>query len=111
MDLDKIRQEIDEIDSQIVQLLEERMHLVEDVVAYKKATGKPILDTKREELIFEKVRSRISNKKLFQIFSNVRVIIRIKTSNEKRTILYTRNLSSWYVRRTRPLSDFQMATS
>lgn len=63
MDLDRIRQEIDQIDDQIVKLLEERMHLVEGVVAYKKASGKPILDTKREEAIFEKVRSRISNKK------------------------------------------------
>lgn len=54
MDLDIIRQEIDQIDDQIVQLLEERMHLVEGVVAYKKSTGKPILDTKREEVIFEK---------------------------------------------------------
>lgn len=57
MDLDIIRQEIDQIDDQIVKLLEERMHLVEGVVAYKKASGKPILDTKREEVIFEKVRS------------------------------------------------------
>ena len=75
MDLDKIRQEIDKIDSQIVQLLEERMHLVEDVVTYKKDTGKPILDTKREELIFEKVRSRISNKKyeetIVEAFSDI----------------------------------------
>ena len=75
MDLDKIRQEIDKIDSQIVQLLEERMHLVEDVVAYKMATGKPILDTKREEVIFEKVRSRISNKKyeetIVETFSDI----------------------------------------
>ena len=63
MDLDIIRQEIDQIDDQIVKLLEERMHLVEGVVAYKKASGKPILDTKREEAIFEKVRSRVSNKK------------------------------------------------
>ena len=61
MDLDNIRQEIDKIDDQIVQLLEERMHLVEGVVAYKKASGKPILDTKREEAIFEKVRSLIKN--------------------------------------------------
>ncbi|MDK7171551.1 chorismate mutase, partial [Streptococcus oralis] len=29
MDLDIIRQEIDQIDNQIVKLLEERMHLVE----------------------------------------------------------------------------------
>ena len=63
MDLEIIRQEIDKIDDQIVQLLEERMQLVEGVVAYKKASGKAILDTKREEVIFEKVRSRVSNKK------------------------------------------------
>ena len=62
MDLDIIRQEIDQIDDQIVKLLEERMNLVEDVVAYKKASGKAILDTKREEAIFEKVRNRVEDK-------------------------------------------------
>ena len=62
MNLDIIRQEIDQIDDQIVKLLEERMHLVEGVVAYKKTSGKPILDTKREEIIFEKVRNRVTNK-------------------------------------------------
>lgn len=63
MDLDIIRQEIDQIDDQIVKLLEERMHLVEGVVAYKKASGKLILDTKREEVIFEKVGSRVEDKR------------------------------------------------
>ena len=63
MDLDSIRQEIDQIDDQIVKLLEERMQLVEGVVAYKKASGKSILDTKREEVIFEKVRSRVEDKR------------------------------------------------
>ena len=63
MNLDIIRQEIDQIDNQIVKLLEERMHLVESVVAYKKASGKPVLDTKREEIIFEKVRSRVEDKR------------------------------------------------
>ena len=75
MDLDTIRQEIDKIDDQIVQLLEERMHLVEGVVAYKKASRKPILDTKREEIIFEKVKSRVSNKKyeeaIVETFSDI----------------------------------------
>ena len=63
MDLDIIRQEIDQIDDQIVKLLEERMHLVEGVVAYKKSSGKPILDTKREEVIFDKVRNRVEDKR------------------------------------------------
>ena len=62
MNLDIIRQEIDQIDDQIVKLLEERMHLVEGVVAYKKSSGKPILDTKREEVIFEKVKNRVEDK-------------------------------------------------
>ena len=63
MNLDMIRQEIDQIDDQIVKLLEERMHLVEGVVAYKKASGKPILDSKREEIIFEKVKNRVEDKR------------------------------------------------
>ena len=63
MDLNSIRQEIDQIDDQIVKLLEERMHLVEGVVAYKKASGKPILDSKREEVIFEKVKNRVEDKR------------------------------------------------
>lgn len=63
MDLDIIRQEIDQIDDQIVKLLEERMQLVESVVAYKKASGKPILDTKREAIIFEKVRNHVEDKR------------------------------------------------
>ena len=63
MNLDIIRQEIDQLDDQIVKLLEERMHLVEGVVAYKKASGKPVLDTKREEVIFEKVKNRVEDKR------------------------------------------------
>ena len=63
MNLDIIRQEIDQIDDQIVKLLEERMHLVEGVVAYKKASGKPVLDSKREEVIFEKVKNRVEDKR------------------------------------------------
>ena len=75
MDLEIIRQEIDKIDDQIVQLLEERMQLVEGVVAYKKSSGKPILDTKREEVIFEKVKCRVGNKKyedtIVETFSDI----------------------------------------
>ena len=67
MNLDIIRQEIDQIDDQIVKLLEERMHLVEGVVAYKKASGKPILDSKREEVIFEKVKNRVEDKRYQEI--------------------------------------------
>ena len=75
MDLDIIRQEIDQVDDQIVHLLEKRMHLVEGVVAVKKASGKQILDTKREELIFERVRNKVEDKRyqepIVAIFSDI----------------------------------------
>lgn len=63
MDLDMIRQEIDTIDSQLVQLLEQRMNLVGQVVAYKKEHHKPVLDSKREEVIFQKVAAAVDDKR------------------------------------------------
>ena len=75
MDLDIIRHEIDQVDDQIVHLLEKRMHLVERVVAVKKVSGKQILDTKREELIFERVRNKVEDKRyqetIVAIFSDI----------------------------------------
>ena len=75
MDLDIIRHEIDQVDDQIVHLLEKRMHLVERVVAVKKPSGKQILDTKREELIFERVRNKVEDKSyqetIVAIFSDI----------------------------------------
>ena len=62
MNLENIRQEIDQVDAQLVCLLEKRMDLVDQVVTYKKSVGKPILDSKREEVIFDKVRNRVENK-------------------------------------------------
>ena len=75
MDLDIIRHEIDQVDDQIVHLLEKRMHLVEGVIAVKKASGKQILDMKREELIFERVRNKVEDKRyqepIVTIFSDI----------------------------------------
>lgn len=61
MNLEEIRQEIDQVDAQLVALLEKRMDLVSQVVAYKQASGKAVLDSKREEVIFAKVAERVSN--------------------------------------------------
>ena len=61
MDLELIRKQIDQVDQELVSLLEKRMALVEQVVAFKKSSGKPVFDSKREEAIFEEVRSLIKN--------------------------------------------------
>ena len=48
-DLLKLRDEIDKIDNQIVDLFEKRMEIVESVANYKISTGKPVLDRSREK--------------------------------------------------------------
>lgn len=49
LDLLKMRDEIDVIDSQIVQLFEERMQICENVARFKIETGKPVFDKSREQ--------------------------------------------------------------
>lgn len=61
-DLNIIRQEIDQVDQELVALLEKRIALVTQVAAYKRVTGKAILDTSREKVVLNKVASRVQNK-------------------------------------------------
>ncbi|MCI8371632.1 MAG: prephenate dehydratase [Lachnospiraceae bacterium] len=49
LDLSKIREELDELDTQFTQLLEKRLELCKDVAEYKIETGKPVLDREREK--------------------------------------------------------------
>ena len=54
MDLQELRRKIDEIDSQIVSLYEQRMDISKEVAEYKIETGKKVFDNVREE---EKLRA------------------------------------------------------
>ena len=55
LDLNKIRDDIDVTDKQIVELFEKRMKLCESVAEYKIANGKEVLDVTREKQKIEKV--------------------------------------------------------
>lgn len=57
LDLNAIRDNIDETDRAIVELFEKRMKLCEEVAEYKIETGKQVLDTTREKQKIEKVTS------------------------------------------------------
>lgn len=59
MDLDSIRQEIDQIDQELVALLEKRMVCVGQIVKYKEQKGLPVLDQEREREVLEKVGSLV----------------------------------------------------
>ena len=57
-DLIKLRDEIDDIDDQVVRLFERRMAVAEKVAAYKRSVGKPVLDKERKKSKFKRLRKR-----------------------------------------------------
>lgn len=59
--LDEIRNDIDDIDSSIVELFEKRMKLCENVAEYKIENGKNVLDKQREDEKIKKVKSLAHN--------------------------------------------------
>lgn len=58
-DLSKIREEIDQIDRQMVALYEARMNLAAEVAEYKISVGKPVLDKEREKEKLQKVQGLV----------------------------------------------------
>ncbi len=61
LDLNVIRENIDGIDKQLVELFEERMRLCEEVADYKIETGKKVLDPAREKQKLEAISSLVKN--------------------------------------------------
>lgn len=55
MELEKIREQINEIDDQLIELFARRMRAVRDVAAFKRAQNLPILDSGREREIINRV--------------------------------------------------------
>ena len=69
--LDELRVEIDRIDQQMVQLFEERMQVVAEVMAVKKAAGIPILDSSREEAVVAKNTARLTDPELASYYERL----------------------------------------
>lgn len=59
--LEQAREEINQVDEQMAALFERRMRAAEQVAAYKKEQGLPILDQGREQAVIEKNLARLRN--------------------------------------------------
>ena len=57
-DLQQLRQDIDDLDNQILRLLNQRMLLVEKIAALKNKTGRDAMDLDREQAIFRRLASQ-----------------------------------------------------
>ena len=55
MELNELRNQIDQIDKEMAVLFEKRMKIVKQIGEYKKENNLPILDKKREEEVIERI--------------------------------------------------------
>lgn len=90
MDLAKLREEIDVIDRQIVELYEQRMDISRQVAEYKIETGKKVFDKEREEEKLKAVKSMVHNgfnrhgiEELFEQIMSMSRKLQYKMLNEK----------------------------
>ena len=69
--LEESRKLIDEIDTKIISLYEERMKIVEKVIKYKIENNISILDSSRESKMLENNLNKIKNDKYKKYYSDV----------------------------------------
>lgn len=69
--LDEARVKIDEIDSKIIELFEERMSTVIDVINYKIENNIPVLDSGRESTMLDKNLKKIINEDYKKYYQSV----------------------------------------
>ncbi len=60
MNIDELRQKIDETDKEITRLFEERMKCASLIADYKKENGLPVFDEEREKEVTKKVTANVS---------------------------------------------------
>ncbi len=64
-DLNELRQVIDEIDTEIMQLLDARFECVKKIGAYKQEHNLKVLDSKREAIVVDKIKAKnLSNEQV-----------------------------------------------
>ena len=82
MDLSQLRQQIDTIDRQIVDLMKQRMETVAQVAEYKKANNIPVLDSGRERALLSKVGQEAGEELADYVQSMYRTIMAASRSYE-----------------------------
>lgn len=86
-DLAACRAELDAIDTKIIELFEQRMHVARDVALYKHAHHMDILDTSREEIVL-KTRAEKTQEPAFRppVTELFREIMRLSREEQKRIL-------------------------
>ena len=86
MDVEQIREAIDNVDSQLLKLFLERMHLGEQVASYKREHNLPVLNKAREREILARVQAEAGDMEpyAYQLFTTL-----IELNKVRQTELYS----------------------
>lgn len=71
MDLEQLRDGINNIDHQLMELLDKRFELVKQVGAYKKENKLPIVDNDRQKFILEKANNFNNSSSIKKIYHQI----------------------------------------
>jgi monofunctional chorismate mutase len=74
-DIKELRDEIDNLDKQLVELLEKRLDVVTEVVKYKIDNNKPIFDASREEEVLAKNLQRVQNNEYEAVIEQILIAL------------------------------------
>lgn len=86
-ELHKLRQEIDQIDNELVKLFEKRMNISKKVADYKRINNIPIFDEARESKVIEKNIDKLNDKSLrHELEEFYKVIFRISKDIQEREL-------------------------
>lgn len=86
-ELIRLRQEIDEIDNNLIELFEKRMLIAKKVARYKKNQNIPIYDESRENEIIKKNIGKLNDKSLSQELESLyRTVFEISKDIQKKVI-------------------------
>lgn len=85
--LKSLRNNIDKIDDEILELFIRRLRIVEDIYEYKKINGMNIYDKKRENEILQKIDKNMSvNKYKSELESLFKSIMKISSSYQEKLL-------------------------
>lgn len=71
MDLEQLRDGINNIDHQLMELLDKRLELVKQVGVYKKENKLPIVDNDRQKFILEKANNFNNSESIKKIYQEI----------------------------------------
>ena len=75
MNIQELRNEIDNVDAELAALYEKRMALAKAIALYKKENNLPVLDQNREAIVIENASARLSDQTLQADFKSVMALI------------------------------------